>query len=150
MKWFDIKNPEKLDTDTVFGTDTTPKTLTPGTGGVKTNPQTASELNAGSIQHSYKPMIGKAIKIPTNDNATAGSTNYMKRKYKGAERNVKFVTVRVPSSMSIAAIVLWINTCFRTVSRRPGMFIMPSGARVSINPSFTEKAKLPNRKAVSK
>lgn len=138
---FEIKLPDYVETDTVYGTDTTPKSTSTGAG-TKTNPKTVTDTGAGSIQKRSQQLVGKAIKVPTN----GSTTTYLQRTIKGVAKNIKYVTIRVPSSMSVSAIILWINTCFGQANKRPGSFIMPSGARVSLNPQFTDKTKLPSKK----
>ena len=101
-------------------------------------PVTVASAGAGSLKGSNSKLIGRAIKVPTGGGYT--------RTIKGVIKPIKEVTIRVPSNMSLAAIALWINVAFTQASKKPTYFLMPSGARVSINGSFTDKAKLANKK----
>ena len=101
-------------------------------------PVTVASSEAGSLKGGTSKLIGRAIKVPTGGG--------YQRKVKGALKNIKEVTIRVPSNMSLAAIALWINTAFTQASKKPSYFKTPAGSRVSINASFTDKTKLANKK----
>ncbi len=101
-------------------------------------PVTVALAGAGSIKGRNSKLIGRAIKVPTNGGYT--------RKIKGTAKPIKEVTIRVPSNMSVAAIALWINVAFTQASKKPTYFLMPSGSRVAIDGSFTDKTKLANKK----
>lgn len=102
------------------------------------SPVTISSSGGGSMSSGTSKIIGRAIKIPTGGGYS--------RKGKGGEKVIKEVTIRVPSSMSLLAIVLWINTAFTQASKKPSYFKTPAGSRVSINGSFDDKTKLANKK----
>jgi Tfp pilus assembly protein PilZ len=123
-----------VDTDVVF---TPKKKAGTGTGtGVKLN--TVNSTTAGNLSKSETKLIGRAIKVPCGTGLT--------RKTKGGTKSIKSVTIRLPMSMSLTAICLWINTCFKSSTKKPGYFFTQAGARVNINSAFTEKSKLPNKK----
>lgn len=107
------------------------KVGTAGAGG------TAKESNKGNgVSYSFKGkgMPDKKIKIPT----TGGDAPLVNSK---GTKKKKWMVFRVPSYMSSAAIALWINTAFDT-NRKPSYFILESGTRINIDPSFTDPAKL--------
>lgn len=134
FNYFGIKIPSTItDTDVVYVAKRKATTTTK-----KLN--TVNSLKAGNIAKSEGILIGRAIKVPCS-----GGTGII-RKIKGALKPIKFVTIRLPASMSLAAVCLWINTCFSEASKRPTYFITQAGARVSINAGFTDKANLSNKK----
>lgn len=107
--------------------------------GTSTNhPTTLGSAGAGTVKSNRGKLIGRAIKIPTGGG--------YQRKVKGKDTDIKKVTIRVPSLMSLPAIVLWINSAFSQENKKPVYFITPAGARVSIDSSFTDKSKLANKK----
>ena len=122
-----------VDSDKVFVPKKKTKTASTGK-----SPVTVSDGGGGNISGRTSKLIGRAIKIPT------GSGYF--RKGKGGTKAIKEVTIRVPSSMSLLAIVLWINTAFKTQAKKPTYFKTPSGARVTLNTTFENKAKLANKK----
>lgn len=97
----------------------------------------AKETNKGNgVSYSRKnsKLPDKKIKIPTTGgDAPAVHSKTTKKK--------KWMTFRVPSYMSSAAIALWINTAF-DANRKPTYFVLESGTKVNIDPSFTEPTKL--------
>jgi hypothetical protein len=102
---------------------------------------TASSSTAGSVQGRTSKIIGRAIKVPTGSG--------YERKVGASLKSIALVTLRVPSLMSLPAIILWINSAFATAGKRPKYFITSAGARVSINSDFSgtaSKAKLANKK----
>lgn len=134
VKHFDIAlvAPSITGGDKLFiAKDKTPSTAT-------NKPVTVASAGAGSIKGRNSKLIGRAIKVPTNG-------GYL-RNIKGVAKPIKEVTIRVPSNMSVSAIALWINSAFTQTTKKPSYFLMPSGARVSINGSFTDKTKLANKK----
>ncbi len=122
------------DSDVVFA----PKKKTTTTGGTGKKLETVKSTGAGSLSSSESKLIGDRIKIPCGTGLV--------RKVKGVLKQIKFVSIRVPASMNLTAKCLWINTCFKQASKKPTYFITEAGARVSINASFTDKTKLPNKK----
>lgn len=97
-----------------------------------------AEAGAGSVSVDIKRIIGKGIIIPAGTGLI--------RKRKGVDITVKNVLIRVPSVMTLPAIILWINTQFKTASKKPTIFRTAAGAKVSINITFTDPARLPNKK----
>jgi|ERR671932_625270 hypothetical protein len=128
--------PDNLaDTDTPFVPKKTTTTTT--TTGKKAN--TVVKTGAGSMSGDNTGIVGRTITISTNGTG-------LTRKYKGADKPIKQVTIRVPASMNYSAVILWINTCFKDANKKPTFFKTSAGGRVRINSSFTDKTKLPNRK----
>ncbi len=113
-----------------------PKKKTASTA--KSHPVTVSGGGGGGTRSGTSKLIGRAIKIPTG-----GS---YQRKVKGAAKDINEVTIRVPSSMSLLAIVLWINTAFTEKTKKPTYFKTPAGTKVFLNGSFADKTKLANKK----
>ncbi|MEG4999385.1 hypothetical protein [Microcoleus sp. B4-D4] len=109
-----------------------------GTGGTGTKPVTPNSAGAGTVKSNNAKIIGRAIKVPTGGGYT--------RKIKGVQKPIKEVTIRVPSTMSLTAIILWINTSFTGTTKKPSYFITSAGSRVSINSTFTDKSKLAKKK----
>ncbi|MEG4999693.1 hypothetical protein [Microcoleus sp. B4-D4] len=107
------------------------------TGGTGTTPVTPNSAGAGTVKSDSAKIIGRAIKVPTGGGYT--------RKIKGVQKPIKEVTMRVPSTMSLTAIILWINTSF-SGTKKPTYFKTAAGSRVSINSTFTDKSKLANKK----
>lgn len=93
---------------------------------------------AGDIERNNRSIVGRAIKIPTSGGLT--------RNIAGVQKPIKFVTIRVPAIMTYSAVCLWINTCFKQATKKPTYFITQAGQKVNIAASFTDKAKLPNKK----
>ena len=100
---------------------------------------TVVETGAGSLSGTNRSIVGRVIKIPT------GGTG-ITRKVNGAVKQVKEVTIRLPASMTYSAAILWINTCFKDAAKKPSFFKTQAGGRVTINSTFTDKTKLPNKK----
>jgi hypothetical protein len=103
---------------------------------------TPKDTNKGNgvsydIKGSKRP--DKKIKVPT----TGGDAPVLNSK---STKKKKFMTFRVPSYMSSAAIALWINTAF-DANRKPSYFKLESGTRVNIDPTFTEPSKLKKLKS---
>lgn len=102
-----------------------------------------SDTNKGNgVSYSYKgrKMAGKKIKVPT----TGGDAPLVNSK---TTKRKKWMSFRVPSMLSSAAIALWINTSM-DANRRPSYFILESGTRVNIDPQMNDPAKLKPLKSV--
>ncbi len=103
----------------------------------RTKPPSTKETNKGvGVSYSQKSSKrpDKLIRVPTTGgDAPAVNSKSTKKK--------KFMSFRVPSYLSSAAIALWINTAFDQ-NRRPTHFFLRSGTRVNIDPNFTEPSKL--------
>ncbi|MEG4863650.1 MULTISPECIES: hypothetical protein [unclassified Microcoleus] len=102
-----------------------------------TKTSSSKETNKGNgVSYSSKgrKLPDKKIKVPT----TGGDAPLVKAN--GTKRK-KWMTFRVPTYMSAAAIALWINTAF-DANRRPTYFILESGTRVNIDSTLTEPSKL--------
>jgi len=97
----------------------------------------AKDTNKGNgVSYTTKSskLPDKKIKVPT----TGGDAPPLNSK---STKKKKTMTFRVPSYMSSAAIALWINMAF-DANRRPSYFVLESGTRVNIDPSFTDPSKL--------
>jgi hypothetical protein len=99
-----------------------------------TTPKDTNKGNGVSYNTKNSKLPDKKIKIPT----TGGDAPPVNSK---STKKKKFMTFRVPSYLSSAAIALWINTAFDQ-NRRPSYFLLESGTRVNIDPTFTEPSKL--------
>jgi hypothetical protein len=97
-------------------------------------PKDTNKGNGVSYTNKNSKLPDKKIKIPT----TGGDAPVLNSK---STKKKKFMTFRVPSYLSSAAVALWINTAFDT-NRKPSYFILESGTRVNIDPTFTEPSKL--------
>jgi hypothetical protein len=106
------------------------------TGGTKQ--ETVKKTGAGSIAASDSKLIGRRIKIPCGTG--------LQRKVKGTLKDIKFISIRVSANMSLSAIILWINMCFKQASKKPTYFLTEAGARVTLNANFSDKTKLPQKK----
>ena len=98
---------------------------------------TSADTNKGngvSYQNKNSKKPDKKIKVPT----TGGDAPLVHSK---TTKRKKWMTFRVPSYMPSAAVALWINTAF-DANRRPSYFILESGTRVNIDPTFVEPSKL--------
>jgi hypothetical protein len=97
-------------------------------------PKDTNKGNGVSYNTKNSKLPDKKIKIPT----TGGDAPALNSK---STKKKKFMTFRVPSYMSSSAVALWINTAF-DANRRPSYFILESGTRVNIDPTFVEPSKL--------
>lgn len=107
----------------------TPKKTSTTAGSKETN-----KGNGVSYQNKSGKLPDKKIRVPT----TGGDAPPVNAKN---PKKKKWMTFRVPSYMSSAAVALWINTAF-DANRKPGFFVLESGTRVNIDPSFTDPSKL--------
>jgi len=99
-----------------------------------TAPKDTNKGNGVSYDTKNSKLPDKKIKIPT----TGGDAPPVNSK---STKKKKFMTFRVPSYLSSAAIALWINTAFDE-NRKPSYFLLESGTRVNIDPTFKEPSKL--------
>lgn len=99
-----------------------------------TAPKDTNKGNGVSYQTKGRKLPDKKIKVPT----TGGDAPLVNSK--GTKRK-KWMTFRVPSYLSSAAVALWINTAF-DANRKPSYFVLESGTRINIDPSFAEASKL--------
>lgn len=90
--------------------------------------------NGVSYKTKNSKLPDKKIKIPT----TGGDVPPVNSK---STKKKKFMTFRVPSYLSSAAVALWINTAFDE-NRKPSYFFLESGTKVNIDPTFKEPSKL--------
>jgi len=97
-------------------------------------PKDTNKGNGVSYNNKNSKLPDKKIKIPT----TGGDAPALNSK---STKKKKFMTFRVPSYLSSAAVALWINTAM-DANRRPSYFVLESGTRVNIDPTFTEPSKL--------
>jgi len=97
-------------------------------------PKETNKGNGVSYTNKNSKAPDKLIRIPT----TGGDAPPLNSKNTKKKKTMSF---RVPSYLSSAAIALWINTAFDT-NRKPSYFILRSGTRVNIDPTFTDPAKL--------
>jgi hypothetical protein len=102
-------------------------------------PKDTNKGNGVSYITKNSKLPDKKIKVPT----TGGDAPALNSK---STKKKKFMTFRVPSYLSSAAIGLWINTAF-DANRKPSYFILESGTRVNIDPTFTEPSKLKKLKS---
>ncbi|MEG4302192.1 hypothetical protein [Microcoleus sp. D3_18a_C4] len=99
-----------------------------------TTPKITNKGNGVSYSNKGQKLPDKRIKIPT----TGGDAPLVNSK---TTKRKKWMTFRVPTYMSSAAIALWINTAF-DATRKPTYFILESGTRINIDSTFTEPSKL--------
>lgn len=99
-----------------------------------TTPKVTNKGNGVSYSSKSQKMPDKKIKIPT----TGGDAPLINSK---STKRKKWMTFRVPTYMSSAAVALWINTAFDE-SRKPTYFILESGTRVNIDSTLKEPSKL--------
>jgi len=97
-------------------------------------PKVTNKGNGVSYSNKGQKLPDKKIKIPT----TGGDAPLVHSK---TTKRKKWMTFRVPTYMSSAAIALWINTAF-DANRRPTYFILESGTRVNIDSTLVESSKL--------
>lgn len=97
-------------------------------------PKDTNKGNGVSYNTKNSKLPDKKIKIPT----TGGDAPPVNSK---STKKKKFMTFRVPSYLSAAAVALWINTAFDE-NRKPSYFLLESGTRVNIDPTFKEPSKL--------
>lgn len=97
-------------------------------------PKVTNKGNGVSYSNKWQKLPDKKIKVPT----TGGDAPLVNSE--GTKRK-KWMTFRVPTYMSSAAIALWINTAFDQ-NRKPTYFILESGTRVNIDSTLTEPSKL--------
>lgn len=90
--------------------------------------------NGVSYQNKGGKRPDKKIKIPT----TGGDPPLVHSK---TTKRKKWMTFRVPSYMPSAAVALWINTAF-DANRKPAFFVLESGTKINIDPTFTDPSKL--------
>jgi hypothetical protein len=105
-----------------------------------TTPKDTNKGNGVSYKNKGKKLPDKKIKIPT----TGGDAPPVNSKNPGKLK--KWMTFRVPSYLSSAAIAIWINTAF-DANRRPSYFILESGTQVNIDPTSNDPAKLKTLKS---
>lgn len=99
-----------------------------------TTPKVTNKGNGVSYTNKGQKLPDKKIKVPT----TGGDAPLVNSK--GTKRK-KWMTFRVPTYMSSAAIALWINTAF-DANRKPTYFMLESGTRVNIDSTLVEPSKL--------
>ncbi|MEG4271053.1 MULTISPECIES: hypothetical protein [unclassified Microcoleus] len=97
-------------------------------------PKVTNKGNGVSYSNKGQKLPDKKIKIPT----AGGDAPLV---YPGGTKRKKWMTFRVPTYMSSAAIALWINTAF-DANRKPTYFMLESGTRVNIDSTLTEPSKL--------
>jgi hypothetical protein len=102
-------------------------------------PKDTNKGNGVSYHSKSKKLPDKKIKVPT----TGGDAPLVNSK---GTKKKKWMTFRVPSYLSSSAVALWINTAF-DANRRPSYFMLESGTRVSIDPTFTDPSKLKTLKS---
>ncbi|MBE9122873.1 hypothetical protein IQ269_19240 [Tychonema sp. LEGE 07199] len=101
---------------------------------VKTGSKVTNKGNGVSYSNKGQKLPDKKIKVPT----TGGDAPLVNSK--GTKRK-KWMTFRVPTYMSSAAVALWINTAF-DANRKPTYFMLESGTRVNIDSTLVEPSKL--------
>jgi hypothetical protein len=97
-------------------------------------PKDTNKGNGVSYSNKKSKLPDKKIKIPT----TGGDVPAVNSK---STKKKKFMTFRVPTYLPSAAVALWINTAF-DATRKPAYFILESGTRVNIDPTFVDPSKL--------
>jgi chromatin remodeling complex protein RSC6 len=98
---------------------------------------TSTDTNKGngvSYENKSGKLPDKKIQVPT----TGGDAPLVHSK---TTKRKKWMTFHVPSYLSSSAIALWINTAF-DANRRPTFFVLESGTKVRIDPTFTDPSKL--------
>ncbi|OCQ97519.1 hypothetical protein BCD67_24725 [Oscillatoriales cyanobacterium USR001] len=98
-----------------------------------------------SAQQRSGVARGKLVRIPVNfQSPPARKLNRLKGKGSAKKNTVacnrKYFYFRIPYAMSIDALVVWINNCFK--KNKPNYFIQASGKTWYINDSFKDASKL--------